>query len=241
MISRQLVMSTAIVLALSACSGKTFKQFEVAPGAPSLSVDATQRFLLVKTTSSGDVIVCAEPSPDATMAVAAQIAGSGVLPSGLQAGVSGARSEALASLGLRTPANQLVRDLWYRACEGYINGVHDKDLLNEYAAKVDRLIAALAAFDAVANTPVAPAVAIGQVGAAESTTEASITTNATDGGATSGKTGTKAGTQSTTITVQQLPASSNPEGAAAAITEIFRMFLEADVGSGASFQAAGKT
>jgi hypothetical protein len=209
MISRQLVMSTAIVLALSACSGKTFKQFEVAPGAPSLSVDATQRFLLVKTGSSGDVIVCAEPSPDAAMAVAAQIAGSGVLPSGLQAGLSGARSEALASLGLRTPAIQLVRDLWYRACEGSINGIHSE--------------------------------AMGQVGAAESTTEASIATNATGGGTMSGKTGTKAGTQSTSLIIQPLPAGSKAESAAEAITEIFRMFLIVDTPSAASLLDARRT
>jgi hypothetical protein len=114
-------------------------------------------------------------------------------------------------------------------------------MLNQYAAKVDRLIAALAAFDAIANTPVAPAVAIGQVGAAESTTEASVTTNATGGGTTSGKTGTKAGTQSTSVTIQQLPAGSKTEGAAAAITEIFRMFLEADTPSDAGSLDARKT
>lgn len=229
MMRKQLLLSTSIVLGLSACSGKTFKQFEVAPGAPSLSVDATQRFLLIKTQSNGEVIVCAEPSPDAAMAVAAQIAGSGVLPSGLQASLSGARSEALASLGLRTPAIQLVRDLWYRACEGYMNGVHSEEMLNQYAAKVDRLIAALAAFDAVATTPAAPAVVIGQVGAAEANTEASITTNPTGGGTTGGKTATKAGTQSVSLMIQPSAAGSETEGAAAAITEIFRLFLAADV------------
>ncbi len=232
MMSGRLAMSAALVLALGACSGKTFKQFQVAPGAPSLSVDATQRFLLVKSRSDGDVIVCAEPSPDAAMVVAAEAGASGVLPNGLQLGGSGARSEALASLGLRTPAIQLVRDLWYRACEGYINGVHNEPQLNEMAKKVDRLIVALAAFDAISDTPTAPAVAIGQVGAAESSTEASITASGSGNGTRAGKTGSKAGTSSVELKFQELAARSKADGAAVAIAEIYRMFLEADIAKG---------
>lgn len=230
MITYRLMLSTAVVLGLSGCTGKTFKQFEVAPGAPSLSVDATQRFLLLKTRSDGNVIVCAEPSPDAAMAVAAQLAGSGVLPSGLQAALSGSRNEALASLGLRTPAIQLVRDIWYRACEGYINEVHGKEQLNEMADRVDRLIAALAAFDAISDTPVAPAVVIGQAGGAKAATEGSASSDAAGSGSRSGKTSAEAGTQNISITLQDLPARSKAEGAAAAIVDIFRMYLEADIG-----------
>src|SRR5215212_8716913 len=83
--------------AVTGCTGKTFKQFDISgPDPKSLSVDATQRFLLVKQMPDGKILVCAEPSPDAAMAVAAELAGSGVLPSGLQAALSGSRSESLA-------------------------------------------------------------------------------------------------------------------------------------------------
>ena len=42
MLHCRMVMAMAGALVLGACSGKTFEPFEVAPGAPSLSVDATQ-------------------------------------------------------------------------------------------------------------------------------------------------------------------------------------------------------
>lgn len=218
------LMSVALATALSACSGKTFKQFDIAPDAKSVSVDATQRFLLVKTVPNGertDVVVCAEPSPDAAMAVAAQIAASGVLPEGLQLGVSGSKSEALASLGLRTPAIQLVRDLWYRACEGYMNGVHGKEDLTAWADRVGGLIAVLAAFDAVADARTAPAVAIATGGSAESGTERSTK----PGGDSTTKSSQIAGATNVSLDIQSEVQGTRAEGSAQAITDIYRMFL----------------
>lgn len=220
------VALSAMLCALMGCTGKTFKQFDISgPDPKSLSVDATQRFLLVKQMPNGEILVCAEPSPDAAMAVAAEIATSGVLPSGLQAALSGSRSESLASLGLRTPAIQLVRDLWYRACEGLMNGVHGPEELNIMAGKVDRLIVALAAFDAIANAPAAPAVAIGQVGDASASTEGTL---GADGG-TTGKTTTSAGSKSSTFVFKDIAAGSDTPDSSQRIAEIFRLFLIADL------------
>mgnify|MGYP001164776319 FL=1 len=227
MYSHSVTAGLVAALALGGCTGKTFEQFDVSPNGRSVSVDATQRFLLVKpnpANTKSDVVVCAEPSPDAAMAVAAQIAGSGVLPSGLQAGLSGARSESLASLGLRTPAIQLVRDMWYRACEGLINGVHDPDQLVEFAKKVDRLIVVLAAIDGISNAPTAPAVAIGSVGGAETSTGTSA-----GNGTPTGSTTSKAGTSGVTLVIQPGAQRGNVDGAAVAIQQIVRDFLAADM------------
>lgn len=210
---------------LSGCTGKTFKQFDVSsPNAQSVSVDATQRFLLVKhTTIDGKpaVVRCAEPSPDAAMAVAAELAASGTLPNAVQAALTGGKSESLASLGLRTPAIQLVRDIWYRACEGYMNEVHDPDFLNAAARKMDRLIVTLAAIDGITGAPAASAVAIGQMINGEASTEA---TRGADG-SLAGKGGAKAATSGLTVNVEPGAARSSADGAAAAVQAIVKDYL----------------
>lgn len=213
------------IMLLSGCTGKTFKQFDVSsPSAQSVSVDATQRFLLVKhTTVDGApaVLVCAEPSPDAAMAVAAELAASGTLPNAVQVAFGGGKSESLASLGLRTPAIQLVRDIWYRACEGHMNGVHDKPFLNAAARKMDMLIVTLAAIDGITSAPAAPAVAIGQMINGEASTEA---TRGADGSLT-GKGGAKAATSGLTLLIEPGAARPPADGAAAAVQAIVKDYL----------------
>ena len=66
-------------------------------------------------------VICAEPSPDAIMALAASGALEGTFGTqGIQA--SGALSEAVGQLGERTPVIQLLRDSLFRSCEAYMNG-----------------------------------------------------------------------------------------------------------------------
>jgi hypothetical protein len=213
------------IMLLSGCTGKTFKQFDVSsPNAQSVSVDATQRFLLVKrmpVDGSPGVVVCAEPSPDAAMAVAAELAASGTLPNAVQVALTGGKSESLASLGLRTPAIQLVRDIWYRACEGYMNGVHKKPFLNAAARKMDKLIVTLAAIDGITSAPAASAVAIGQMINGEAATEA---TRGADGSLT-GKGSAKAATSSLTVIVEPGAARPPVDGAAAAVQAIVKDYL----------------
>ena len=69
--------TAAILFAVlgSGCAGagtKTFESFNINEGT-SVSIDATQRVILVKQTKEGR-LVCAEPSPDAVVAASAQIA-----------------------------------------------------------------------------------------------------------------------------------------------------------------------
>lgn len=89
-------------------------------------MDATKRVLLVKRTPSGDdYFVCAEPSPDALMAVAGQLAASGGVGDQASAQAAASFGEAAASIGFRNASIQLMRDFLYRACEAVMNGVVD--------------------------------------------------------------------------------------------------------------------
>jgi hypothetical protein len=67
-------------------------------------------------------IICAEPSPDAAIAVANSF-GAGLSVFGYGSGsVSASQAEGLAQLAERTVTVQLLRDQMYRACESYANG-----------------------------------------------------------------------------------------------------------------------
>jgi hypothetical protein len=78
-------------------------------------------------------IVCAEPSPDATSAVAASLGanlsakipvlqgGQALTPEG-QLALQYALAEQVAYVGVRNSTIQLLRDGLYRACEAYMNG-----------------------------------------------------------------------------------------------------------------------
>jgi len=100
-------------------------------GGRGVFLDATQRAIFTSPVThpsanmDSRVIVCAEPSPDAIMAVSQQFAAamqaSYVNFSGdLQA--QGQLAEAVSQLGQRTASIQLLRDAYYRLCEARMDG-----------------------------------------------------------------------------------------------------------------------
>ena len=121
----------ALALICAACDGTIFKTFDLKSG-QSLSIDARQRLVLVSyrnvTRPDGTVvqradgspvqqqIVCTEPSPDAIVAKAAAVAASATSPQ-IAAALGASMSESAASIGIRTPTIQLLRDGLFRACE----------------------------------------------------------------------------------------------------------------------------
>ncbi len=128
----------------------------------------------------GETIVCAEPQPDAVRAVAEQFATSLEVPIAAErtvgAELSRATQEAVASIGIRTPTIQLMRDLLYRACEAVMNGAirngdDGEDKLWEVARAVDNMTIALHAIDGLTGMGRAPAVTIGTVNAGNATAE----------------------------------------------------------------------
>nr|VFK61915.1 MAG: hypothetical protein BECKTC1821F_GA0114240_10656 [Candidatus Kentron sp. TC] len=77
------------------------------------------------------LVMCAEPSPDALSAYAASI-GLGVnTNTGQTANLAAGGAETSAFTGLRTQSIQLLRDAMYRLCEGYASGAVTED---DYAA-----------------------------------------------------------------------------------------------------------
>jgi hypothetical protein len=112
---------------LSGCSSVIHKRFTIdSTPATTVSLDAKQRLVLVTDKGGKDNkkrIVCAEPSPDAMVGLAASGALEGLMPGNGSAKIAASMAETLAQLGDRTPVIQLLRDGLYRACEAQMNGL----------------------------------------------------------------------------------------------------------------------
>jgi hypothetical protein len=137
------ISSLLALLLATACSPHIHDTFDV-DSDTGATLDAQQRVILV-TRHGGDGtqrIVCAEPSPDTMSAIAAAARAAGGNGE-VQANLSYAVSQSAASIGIRTPTIQLLRDGLYRACEGYLNGVLDKTAYEIILRNYDRIMVAL--------------------------------------------------------------------------------------------------
>lgn len=103
----------------------------------SVAIDVKQRVVFSQDRAELDksgqrlrtnVVVCAEPSPDALTVLGASGGLSINGASGKFGNASASLAESGASIGLRTQSIQLLRDAMYRLCEGYAGGaVSDSD------------------------------------------------------------------------------------------------------------------
>jgi len=168
--------SACAVLALcalaSGCGSVIYKPFTIDETPPSsLSIDAKQRLLLV-TNKGGqnrdERVVCAEPSPDAMVGVAAAL--------GLEAGVgqytgkaSGSFAEAVAQLGDRTQTVQILRDGLYRFCEAYMNGLFKQAEYRRLLVGYDDFVVTIMAIDGLTQRVRYPPVAVATEAKAEVT------------------------------------------------------------------------
>ncbi|MBV4495417.1 hypothetical protein HU715_008600 [Pseudomonas sp. SWRI12] len=73
-------------------------------------------------TTTRRIAICAEPSPDAMTAYAAQLATKADIPSQAALELTGAYQGAASYVGLRSQSIQLLRDQLYRLCEAHMNG-----------------------------------------------------------------------------------------------------------------------
>lgn len=181
---------------VAGCDGlgtKSFNKFNIADG-NSISIDATQRVILVAPgQKDGKTYVCAEPSPDAITALAAQLALKGSAPQGPAGELAASFLQSAASIGLRTQTIQILRDLLYRACEARINQLVEKAHLKTILCGIDDLTLGIVAIDGLTQGRPAPLVAISGVGEAKTTkdgaeassTGATVTIHDVTGGAKS--------------------------------------------------------
>jgi hypothetical protein len=119
-------------------------------------------------------MVCAEPSPDAIVAMSAALAASGsaTLPTApaqgqteagenvFGGGVGFASSESAASIAMRTASIQVLRDGYYRLCEGMMSGSIPPAEYEHVVNGIGDFIATVMAIDAAGGTKHAPAVTI---------------------------------------------------------------------------------
>jgi hypothetical protein len=158
--SMRLRISTAVLAvgALGAC-GTIHKPFAVdGKDGRSLALDARQRAIVsVERRDDGGKgtarVICAEPSPDALVSIAASggldadIAGRG------KAGARAALTESAMAMGRRTQTIQLLRDGLYRACEAYANGAISRDEYARILSRIDDLAVTLVAIDGLTAGP----------------------------------------------------------------------------------------
>lgn len=159
-----------IVVVLSGCAyfASVHRKLDMKNGQGVL-VDIKQRAILASTRLEYDekrvsgmhTVVCAEPSPDALSAYAADVAGQAGLAAGnsFKGGLNTAENSAF--VGLRTQSIQLLRDQFFRACEAYLNKAASAGEYNFLIRRYQKQTAALLAIEQLTSTVSAPTAAVG--------------------------------------------------------------------------------
>lgn len=122
-----------------------------------------------------DLVVCAEPSPDALQATATALGGEvgeKVLDALLT--FSGATAESAASIGLRTQTIQLLRDAYFRLCEAYLNDGIDAIAYDILQRRFQSQIVALLAVEQLTGAVKAQQVALNTSAAADAGSQAAL-------------------------------------------------------------------
>ena len=101
-------------------------------------------------------VTCAEPSPDALQSTAAALGGN-ISAEQIQTALSGAgsTSESGASIGLRTQSITLLRDAYYRLCEGFASGAMDDIAFNVLQQRFQNHMVALLSVEQLTGATVA--------------------------------------------------------------------------------------
>ena len=122
-----------------------------------------------------DLVVCAEPSPDALQATATALGGEvgeKVLDALLT--FSGSTAESAASIGLRTQTIQLLRDAYFRLCEAYLNDGIDAIAYDILQRRFQSQIVALLAVEQLTGAVKAQQVALNTSAAADAGSQAAL-------------------------------------------------------------------
>lgn len=139
-----------------------------------LMIDASQRAIVSAdgyvTRESGDngavnervvpPTMCAEPSPDAITAASLAASAAANAPGQGAAQANLALSQSAASIGIRTPSIQLLRDGMYRLCEAFQNGAIQADDYQGMLQQYQQMVVGLVAIEQLTGTVRAPQVAL---------------------------------------------------------------------------------
>ena len=167
------VMVFVLILTGCASFNSVYREFDIKDGTGAL-IDIKQRAIIASEieTDLGEqrVVVCAEPSPDALSAYAAEFAAEGGNGQ-VGAAIAAAAQETSAFVGLRTQSIQLLRDAFYRACEGYMAGALSEAQFDILSRRYQRYMVALLGIEQLTGAVRAPSVTLtteGQANAARS-------------------------------------------------------------------------
>lgn len=132
-------------------------------------IDIKQRAIIAaKPAESGKPpIVCAEPSPDALSAYAAQLAADAKISEKAAAQLAASFQESGAFVGLRTQSIQLLRDALYRLCEGYMSGALSAPQYDILMRRYQKYMVALLGIEQLTGVVRVPPVTINTSGSAE--------------------------------------------------------------------------
>lgn len=104
--------------------------------------------------------ICAEPSPDAMTAYAAQLAGEYDVAGQSSVGLAGSYQGSAAFVGMRSQTIQLLRDQLYRLCEANMNGWLTPSHYEMLLSRNQRYTLALMAIENLAQTTQVPVVTL---------------------------------------------------------------------------------
>lgn len=152
------VMAGCLTLFLTGCGAISLPSgsFDKVKG---ITTTAEYRLVREQEGPNGNRIVCTEPSPDIAKAISEALKASGS-SNGVSAALEFQRNESIAQLGKRYATVQLLREMMYRDCELYGNGIINQV---EYAMKLSR-------FDAMVVTLLGIEMASSESASASSTT-----------------------------------------------------------------------
>ncbi|NOT15443.1 MAG: hypothetical protein HOP21_07695 [Methylotenera sp.] len=163
------IIATLLVI-FSGCANlnSVHRELKVSEGVGALT-DIKQRGIFVSkdAKSPSGTIVCAEPSPDALSAYAAELAGKADISGKGSAELSHAFQESASFTGLRTQTIQLLRDSRYRDCEAYMNGALSQTQYDFQARRHQKMMVALMAIEQLTGVIRSPSATINTVGSAE--------------------------------------------------------------------------
>ncbi|HET7730610.1 MAG TPA: hypothetical protein VFK48_11315, partial [Usitatibacter sp.] len=156
-----LVLLTSLLSGGCANLNSVYRPLDTGEGRGAL-IDIKQRAIIAAkpATPGGKNVVCAEPSPDALSAYAAQIAAEASVPDKAAAQLAASFQEGSSFVGLRTQSIQLLRDALYRLCEGYANGALNELQYDILMRRYQKYMVALLGIEQLAGVVRSPAVTI---------------------------------------------------------------------------------
>lgn len=173
-ISYKIMIVAALLLTGCGNFNSVHRVLEVSRGEGAL-IDIKQRAIIssVVTTVDGnkeikriETKVCAEPSPDALSAYAAELAAKADTGK-IGAAFTSAFQEGASFVGLRTQSIQLLRDASYRLCESYLSGATTAEEYSWLLRRFQRNMVVLLAVEQLTGAIRAPSVTVNMGGQAE--------------------------------------------------------------------------